>query len=638
METVTVGPIGLWAVIGLAGVAVVLAPRSRGARSLGGKALAVAAVVSTGLLIRLAYAFAAQDWTLVYVADNTRSGVGPLLRVAGLWAGPQGSLLLWTTMVAWVAVLSVARAEPACQTWTVRLGAGLVGAYGLVVALAASPFDRLELAAVDGLGLQPVLEYPAMVWHPPLLYAGLVGLLAPAITAGAAVAAGRPVAVHPRLVAVPLGLLSAGLVSGALWANMELGWGGYWAWDPIESAGLVAWCCGAAALHGLRRAEPRVVDSRRVEVAVVMAPGLAAIWATTLTRIGVISSVHAFADQPRLRIGLLAVAALVSGVSAALVVAAHSLVKDPAGAGPRRTPADGAGPPPWVGHRRLAVAVLAVAALFVAVGTYEPLVEAATSGHAVAIAGHYFSRLLWPLVMVGAGLAVRADRRWWPALAGAVVALVLAPEGGGPYGWLLSGAGGAMAGSGLARRGRGTVAHFGVGLLLVGVAGTTVGRVDVVELTAGSAATFGGVELEHQSLDLVESGVTREAVATVLVDGAELHPRLVAYQLRGVSTAEVAHRFRGLDEIQVVLIDGQAGRARYQVNQLPRVGLVWLGGLVGALGLLGYRLGTGRLGSCRLGSCRLGSDRAGMTSSAKSCMERAESSRAIEPQANEQAT
>ena len=578
------GDILVWAAVFAAGVAVV-GPSSAVAARTRACARLASAIASSLALAFLASRFLAQDWSYEYVADNTRSGIGPLLRMAGLWAGAEGSLLLWVAMVAWMAVIA-GRSRLATDHGP-RLGAGLAMAYGLVVAIAASPFQRLDIPAIDGLGLQPVLEHRAMIWHPPILYAGLVGMLLPTVVGLGAVLAGRRPQVDPQSVRVPMALLTLGLVSGAVWANVELGWGGYWAWDPIESAGLVAWLAGATLLHLMRRPE-EIVENRRARIATFAIPGLASIWATTLTRIGVIDSVHAFADRPALRIALLSVAALVSAVVVAVL------------SGPPTTP-DEVDPAPVdpdvvdplaTGRsqaRRLAVIVLATATLFVAVGTYEPLVEAATTGDTFAIAGRYYSRLLWPVVIVGAVLAVRADRKGRAAGVGAVVGLVIVPLAAGPFGLALGAAGGAVAASaiGLVRSGRrGALAHVGVGIALIGIGGTIATTVDTVDLPVGGTTTIHGIELTHRSVELVDGRAVRSAVATVEVDGVALQPRLVAYQLRGVSTAEVAHRFRLADEVQVVLLDGDEGSARYRINRLPRVGLVWLGALILALGLL----------------------------------------------------
>ncbi|MCP5035369.1 MAG: cytochrome c biogenesis protein CcsA [Actinomycetia bacterium] len=567
--------LGLWLVVIVAGVGVVAPDQGRRYRL-----DIVAATIGTVLLIVLGGAFVVEAWSLAYVADHARSGLNPLLQVSGLWAGAEGSLLLWTTMVAWASVVArtmASRRPGRVELGVIRRGALLTGGYGLVLVLAASPFERLAIPPVDGLGLQPVLEHPAMIWHPPILYAGLSGLLIPALLAAAADGAVPPT-FDRRVLTIPLGLLTIGLATGAVWANVELGWGGYWAWDPIESAGLVAWLLGAAALHGWPRqgSGPGSTLSPRVARAALIAPGLAAVWATTMTRIGVVDSVHAFADRPGLRIGLLTVAGVVTlGAIAAITTAG------PGSPGPTPSPAP-------TTHRQWAVAGLAVAAVIVAIGTYEPLVEGATTGDRVAIAGHYYTRLLWPVVIIGAALAIKADRRWHAAVVGAAIGAVVTPFAAGPFAIALAIAGGGVAGSALstlrARR-PGALAHLGVGLVLVGIGGTVATEITIVDLVVDTPTMVDGFELTHRSIVITETGGTRQAIATLEVDGTIFEPRLVSFPLRGASTTEMARRLQGVDDVQVILIDGDASGARYRLNHLPRVGIVWLGCAVVAIGL-----------------------------------------------------
>jgi cytochrome c-type biogenesis protein CcmF len=590
------GDVFVWAAVALAVAAGLGAPR-RPANLL----LVGAAVGLTIALARLAFGFATEEWALDYVAAHTRVGLGGSIRIAGLWAGPEGSLLLWTTMVAWVVVAATAGGplgvlrSAARSVWGVRFGAGLVVAYGLLVAVVASPFDRSDVPAVRGVGLQPVLEHPAMVWHPPIIYAGLVGLLVPLICAAAAMLAGdvegglgRRV---PVSLAVSMALLTVGLATGARWAGVELGWGGYWAWDPIESAGLVAWLCAAAGIHAVGWRRP-AIRSEPMLAALLVAPGVAAVWATTLTRIGLVASVHAFADRPSLRMGLLTVAWLVTGTMIAAIFLGARVVDRAPGQVARRA----ADRVPGRVAQRAAVGVLAVAALVVAIGAYEPLAEAATSGDAVAIAGRYYTRLLWPVAIVGTALAVRADRRWWWAVAGAVGGVLAVPVAAGPFALALGAGGGATTasaigawrgdGAGGARR-AGVVAHVGVGLVLVGVAGTVATTGTTATLRTGETQTVDGMTITHRSVELIDGEATSEAVATVDIDGVTYRPSLVSYELRGVSTAETASRTTGLDELQVRLVDGTDQAARYRITRLPRVGLVWLGSALVALGALG---------------------------------------------------
>jgi cytochrome c-type biogenesis protein CcmF len=538
----------------------------------------------TAAVLRLAIALVGNDWTSAYVAANSRAGAPVPLRVAGLWAGPEGSLLLWTAMTGWAAVIASRLAPERRRAAAVRVGAAVCGAYLLVVVVVADPFQRLDVPAIAGRGLEPVLEHPAMIWHPPVLYAGLIGMLVPGILGAAAVIGGEgsTAPVPARLLGVPLGLLTFGLVSGAAWAAVELGWGGYWAWDPIESSGLVVWLCGAAALHAAGRPDSRgdgVIGSVPVATALVLAPAVGAVWATTLTRIGVIPSVHAFADLPGLRSALVTVAALAT--AGALVTIMWSRRR-------HRSPATVAHP-----GRRVAVVALAAAGALVALGTYEPLIEAATSGDSAAITGRYYTLVLWPVVVAAGVLMVISERRRWPPVLGAIAALALVPWSAGPFALAVAVAGGAAAGlalaatasrwtsSGPGRRLAGPIAHLGVGISLIGMAGTMATTEEVVAVGTGAEAATRAGPVEHHSIELRSGSGTGEAVATVTVDGHRFRPRLVDHTGRGVSTVETATRFDGLDQLQVVLLDGNRQHARYRVSHLPRIGLLWVGaGLV----------------------------------------------------------
>ncbi len=597
--------LGLWGIV-VCGVLTAAWPRRRVLWATS------AFVVSIGCLLRLAWAFGSEDWSYAVVAENTRPGLAWPLRIAGLWAGPEGSLLLWVAMVAGVAALAVrsARADPAASGQVAGLlGGGLTAAYAGAVVLVASPFHRPDVPPIGGIGLQPILEHPAMTWHPPVLYAGLVGLLYPSIWSAA-----RRSPADRRHWLLPLALLVIGLATGSRWAHAEVGWGGYWAWDPIETAGLVALLLGAAALHG-SRADRHRPGWRPALLGVL--PGVAVLWATTITRIGVVESVHAFADNPTLRVALVAIATVASlGFGLTIGVPATACTATPpSDAGCTRLRSFGVAGvgAAGVGVARVGVAILIMAATVVAVGTYEPMIEAATTGDRLAVAGHYFTRVLWPLVVVGGGVAAAAfaPRRGMvgPAV-GAAVAVAFTPWAAGPFGLTLAAVGGTVIGStvmgstvigstvigstvignrGDGRAG-GRLAHFGVGLLLVGVAGTMATERSTVRLDVGEHRSTLGLDLVHVALavpsDNAASPDRRVASATIEVDGSRLQPSIVSYPLRGRSTAEVAHRFSAFDEVQVILVDGDARTATYRVHRIPRVGLVWLGAAVLTAGLL----------------------------------------------------
>ena len=212
--------LGLWGIV-VCGVLTAAWPRRRAAWA------TTAFVVALGCLLRLAWAFGSEDWSYAVVAENTRHGLAWPLRIAGLWAGPEGSLLLWVVMVAGVSALAVrsASADPVASAQVAGvLGGGLTAAYAGAVGLIASPFERPDIPPIGGIGLQPILEHPAMTWHPPVLYAALVGLLHPSIWSAA-----RRSPVDRRHWLLPLALLVIGLATGSRWAHAEVGWGGYWA-------------------------------------------------------------------------------------------------------------------------------------------------------------------------------------------------------------------------------------------------------------------------------------------------------------------------------------------------------------------------------------------------------------------------
>ncbi|MEA2686759.1 MAG: cytochrome c-type biosis protein CcmF, partial [Actinomycetota bacterium] len=218
--------------------------------------VAVFGLASVGL-VALAWALVTEDYSLVYVADNASRDTTWPYRLAGLWGGMSGSLLLWTWMLAGWSLLasrSVRRRRPELAGGTQAVLALEAAVFlGLLVTV-SRPFATLAVPAIDGGGLTPILRHPAMLYHPPLLYAGYVGLAVPAAIAVAALtsAAGAArdwIGVARRFMVPSLVLLAVGLTAGAHWAYVELGWGGYWAWDPVENGALLPWLAGIAFLH-----------------------------------------------------------------------------------------------------------------------------------------------------------------------------------------------------------------------------------------------------------------------------------------------------------------------------------------------------------------------------------------------------
>ncbi len=554
----------------------------------------------------LALAFLAEDWRFATVVGHARPDVAWALRIAAIWAGPEGSLLLWTTMLAGAALLVTRLASTSLPG---RILAATTAAYGVVVLTEADPFERLAAPPGAGNGLQPVLEHPAMVWHPPVLYLGLIAMLVPAalsidLRAAEGSSAARTIdgrTSGPRdaigwTLPLALALLTAGLATGANWAHVELGWGGYWAWDPIENAGLVAWLSEASLLHRLDPdrsaglAEPGARSSRVVALTAVV-PGIAVVWATTITRTGLLNSVHAFADRPALRMMLVSIAVFFTAAMVALAVGRRPDAREI-----RLRPTARS----WAGF-----GVVGLAAVVVAVGTYEPAVERLVRDDSFVTTGRFYTLLLWPVAVVGAVLRVRAVVQRSPsdatvrvlaaAVIAAVVAMVIVTAATGPTGLVLAAAGGAVAGTALVEPdtipvgGRSRLAHAGVGLLMIGVAGTTATVVEtVVTFTDTEAVTSLGT-VTHHGVEIVDGDGTAEAVATVTITSEDnartFHPKLVSYVTTGGQSTEVDTDRGWSADVQVVLVDADADRASYRISRHPRISLVWAGAALTTLGL-----------------------------------------------------
>ncbi|MDQ4068059.1 MAG: cytochrome c biogenesis protein CcsA, partial [Actinomycetota bacterium] len=294
------GPVALGVSLFGAGAAAALAGKGRTRPA--GRALVLAFAGLSAALAALAVALVTVDGSLVYVADHTSRVTRWPYRVAALWGGMAGSLLLWTWMAAGWAVVAdraVRRRAPALARGVQGVLAAYLVVFSALLVLVSRPFEPLAVPAIDGGGLNPVLLHPAMLYHPPLLYAGAVGLAVPFALALAALVARQPgwswVPLAVRWSRVSLVLLSAGLLAGAHWAYVELGWGGYWAWDPVENGGLLPWLAGVAFLHAgvvaRRRGGPATGAAALAALAFVLG-----LLGSFLTRSGATESVHAFAE------------------------------------------------------------------------------------------------------------------------------------------------------------------------------------------------------------------------------------------------------------------------------------------------------------------------------------------------------
>jgi cytochrome c-type biogenesis protein CcmF len=395
----------------------------------------------------LTYAFVTNDFSVQYVASNSNSKLPLQYRVAGVWGGHEGSLLLWTLMLAvWTTAVSVfSRRLPDEMVARVLGVMGLVSIGFLMFMLFTSnPFDRLLPAAADGRDLNPLLQDPGMVFHPPMLYMGYVGFSVAYAFAIAALLSGKLDAAwarwsRPWTTAAWL-FLTLGIALGSFWAYYELGWGGWWFWDPVENASFMPWLVGTALIHSLAVTEKRGTFKSWTVILAIFAFALSLL-GTFLVRSGVLTSVHAFATDPKRGIFILAFLTIVIGGS--LILFAW------------RSPRVGLGGAFNVISREAMLltnnVLLVVAAASVLLGTLYPLALDALGLGKISVGPPYFESVFVPLMvpallLIGVGPIARwknaslpelAVRLRWAAGASIIVGLVL-PFTLGQWSWGVS--------------------------------------------------------------------------------------------------------------------------------------------------------------------------------------------------------
>ena len=269
----------------------------------------------------LAYSFYLSDFTVLNVANNSNSLLPWYYKVAATWGSHEGSILFWTVTLGWwgAAVAFCARRLPAEMVARVTGVLGLVGmGFLLFMLLTSNPFLRLFPAPAEGADLNPLLQDPGMVFHPPLLYLGYVGFAVPFAFAIAALISGRLDAAWARWMrpwtTAAWVLLTLGIALGSYWADYELGWGGWWFWDPVENSSFMPWLTGTALIHSLAVTEKRGCFRIWTVLLAILTFSLSLL-GTFLVRSGVLTSVHAFATDPERGLFILAFLIIVIGLS-----------------------------------------------------------------------------------------------------------------------------------------------------------------------------------------------------------------------------------------------------------------------------------------------------------------------------------
>jgi cytochrome c-type biogenesis protein CcmF len=561
----------------------------------------------------LVYSFAANDFSVQYVVQHSNTALPLHYRIAGAWGGHEGSFLLWCTMLGvWMFAVSLFSAHlPEEMTARVLGVLGVISAGFLAFMLFTSnPFWRQFPAAADGRDLNPLLQDPGMVIHPPMLYMGYVGFSVAYAFAVAALLSGRLDAAWARWsrpwTTVAWAFLTLGIALGSAWAYYELGWGGWWFWDPVENASFMPWLVGTALIHSLAVTEKRGAFRSWTVLLAIVAFALSLL-GTFLVRSGVLTSVHAFAVDPQRGIFILGLFAFMIGGALALYAWRTARI----GLGGEFAP---------LSRESLLLAnnvLLVAAAGAVMLGTLYPLALDAFGGGKISVGPPYFETVFVPIMapalfLMGVGPLARWKRASLPELA---VLLRWALGVSLAAGLLLPFAFGqwhALVGFGLAlavwilatcvlslRKGlRQTRSHYGMVLAHLGVAvfvvGVTLVKGYEAELDAnmrpGDTLALGGYVFRLESVRPVDGPNYRAAQARVAVtrDGRPmtvLFPERRVYTVQEQTMTEAAIDTGVTRDLYVSLgdpLEGGAWLVKAQVK--PFIDWIWGGCLLMALG------------------------------------------------------
>ena len=379
------------------------------ARRIAFAVLATMVVVDGAMLAALL----SNDFTLRYVADNSSRETPVFFKVLSLWAADDGSLLFWNLILAgYVAAVAIRfrRYRPPTFPYALSVLFGVQAFYLLLVNGPARPFGTLAQAAADGRGPAPLLQnHPLMAVHPPFLYLGFIGFTVPFAFGVAALLAGTGsdawVSIIRRWTLLVWCFLTVGLVLGALWSYSVLGWGGYWAWDPVENVALLPWLVATAFLHSIMLQERRGM-ARLWNIALVIGAFALTTFGTFLTRGSVLSSVHAFA-QSAVGPAYLTFLGLVLLGGFGLVAWRLPMLRTPA-----RLESTVSREAAIVGNNMLLLAATAIILL----GTVLPLVVEALTGDQITVGGPYFQSALAPVFLLVLVLAGTAPLLPWRAV------------------------------------------------------------------------------------------------------------------------------------------------------------------------------------------------------------------------------
>ena len=574
--------------------------------------------------IALTWAFVTSDFSLRLVWANSHTAKPMLYKITGVWGNHEGSMLLWVlivTLFGAFAALFGGGLPPSLRARVLSVQGMIGAAFFAFILFTSNPFLRLDVPPFDGKDLNPLLQDPGLAFHPPFLYLGYVGLSMTFSFAVAALIEGRVDAawgrwVRPYTLAAWM-FLTIGIALGSWWAYYELGWGGFWFWDPVENASFMPWLIAAALLHSAVVVEKRESLKSWTVLLAIIAFGFSMIGAF-ITRSGVLTSVHAFATDPERGLFLLMILAVFMGGALTLFAARAKVMQAKGVFG--------------VVSRESVLLVnnilLGVAAFVVFVGTIWPLVAELFFDRKLSVGAPFFNLAFTPfMVALGLILPVGTLMPWKRARLGramrqltmvfalsvAIGVLVWAMQSGrsglGPVGlflgaWLVSGAAVDL----WSRCGRGTnrlarltrlpradwgraVAHAGLGVTMAGVAGMLAWETeDIRVVKVGESYALSGYSFTLNDVRQEDGPNYRSTLAEVTVrkgarDVAMLLPEKRFYPVASMPTTEAAIDNGILRDIYVVIGDPQSNRGwAVRTYYKPLANWIWGGAILMAIG------------------------------------------------------
>ncbi|MDH1868745.1 heme lyase CcmF/NrfE family subunit [Pseudomonas chengduensis] len=574
--------------------------------------------------ICLTYAFMVDDFSVAYVANNSNSALPWYYKFSAVWGAHEGSLLLWALILAgWTfAVAIFSRHLPEEMLARVLAVMGMISiGFLLFLIVTSNPFERLlPNSPADGRDLNPLLQDFGLIVHPPMLYMGYVGFSVAFAFAIAALLGGKLDAAWARWsrpwTIVAWAFLGIGIALGSWWAYYELGWGGWWFWDPVENASFMPWLVGTALIHSLAVTEKRGVFKSWTVLLAIAAFSLSLL-GTFLVRSGVLTSVHAFATDPERGVFILAFLLIVVGGSLALFAVRAPVVKSQVGFGL------------WSRETLLLVnnIVLVVSAAMILLGTLYPLVLDALTGAKLSVGPPYFNALFLPLMallmaVISVGVLVRwkdTPLKWLggmltPVLVASVVLAVVATFLHGDFHWavlavcllafwvILAGVRDILDKTrhkglikGLPSLGRSywgmQMAHFGFAVCALGVVLTSLGSYERdLRMAPGDSVELGGYRFQFDGAVHHEGPNFISDKGTVRVFDGErqikvLHPEKRLYTVQQATMTEAGIDAGFTRDLFVALGEPlEQGAWAVRVHIKPFVRWIWLGALLMGLG------------------------------------------------------